>query len=41
MEGRGARGKRLKMHHTVWVNGTVVYREGKATGAFPGRVIRR
>lgn len=27
--------------HTVWVNGTVVYREGKATGAFSGRVIRR
>ncbi|HEY7613681.1 MAG TPA: D-aminoacylase [Gemmatimonadales bacterium] len=27
--------------HTVWVNGTVVYRDGKATGAFPGRVIRR
>jgi N-acyl-D-amino-acid deacylase len=25
----------------VWVNGAVVYREGKATGAFPGRVIRR
>jgi N-acyl-D-amino-acid deacylase len=25
----------------VWVNGTVVYREGKPTGAFPGRVIRR
>jgi N-acyl-D-amino-acid deacylase len=27
--------------HTVWVNGVVVYREGKATGAFPGRVVRR
>ena len=27
--------------HTVWVNGTVVYREGKSTGAFAGRVIRR
>jgi N-acyl-D-amino-acid deacylase len=27
--------------HTVWVNGVVVYRERKATGAFPGRVIRR
>ncbi len=27
--------------HMVWVNGTVVYREGKSTGAFPGRVIRR
>ena len=27
--------------HTVWVNGAVVYREAKATGAFPGRVIRR
>jgi N-acyl-D-amino-acid deacylase len=27
--------------HTVWVNGTVAYREGKATGSFAGRVIRR
>ena len=27
--------------HTVWVNGVVVYRERKPTGAFPGRVIRR
>ena len=25
----------------VWVNGTLVYRDGKATGAFPGRVLRR
>jgi N-acyl-D-amino-acid deacylase len=25
----------------VWVNGTVVFREGSATGALPGRVIRR
>jgi N-acyl-D-amino-acid deacylase len=25
----------------VWVNGTMVYREGSATGALPGRVIRR
>ena len=25
----------------VWVNGTLVYHDGKATGAFPGRVLRR
>jgi N-acyl-D-amino-acid deacylase len=25
----------------VWVNGEVVYEEGKATGRFPGRVLRR
>jgi N-acyl-D-amino-acid deacylase len=25
----------------VWVNGVVVYREGRVTGAFPGQVIRR
>jgi CubicO group peptidase (beta-lactamase class C family) len=27
--------------HTVWVNGTVVYENGKTTGRFPGRVLRR
>lgn len=27
--------------HTVWVNGSVVYREGNPTGSLPGRVIRR
>ena len=27
--------------HTVWVNGSVAYREDKATGAYPGPVIRR
>ncbi len=26
---------------TVWVNGEVVFRDGKTTGAFPGRVLRR
>lgn len=26
---------------TVWVNGAVVYSEGRATGAYPGRVLRR
>ncbi|MBA3553144.1 MAG: D-aminoacylase [Gemmatimonadales bacterium] len=26
---------------TVWVNGTVVFHDGRATGAFPGRGIRR
>ncbi|MBS0557145.1 MAG: D-aminoacylase [Proteobacteria bacterium] len=25
----------------VWVNGTLVFQDGKATGAFPGRVLRR
>jgi N-acyl-D-amino-acid deacylase len=25
----------------VWVNGAAVYRQGKTTGAHPGRVIRR
>ena len=25
----------------VWVNGVMVYREGRATGAYPGRVVRR
>jgi N-acyl-D-amino-acid deacylase len=25
----------------VWVNGTLVYEDGKPTGAFPGRVVRR
>ncbi len=27
--------------HTVWVNGAVVFRDGKPAGALPGRVIRR
>jgi N-acyl-D-amino-acid deacylase len=26
---------------TVWVNGVVVYDNGKASGAFPGKVIKR
>jgi N-acyl-D-amino-acid deacylase len=26
---------------TVWVNGVVAYRDGKTTGAYPGRVLRR
>jgi N-acyl-D-amino-acid deacylase len=25
----------------VWVNGALVFRDGKATGAHPGRVLRR
>ena len=25
----------------VWVNGVAVYRDGKSTGKFPGRVVRR
>ena len=27
--------------NTVWVNGEIVYEKGRATGNFPGRVIRR
>jgi N-acyl-D-amino-acid deacylase len=27
--------------HTVWVNGEVVYRDGRTTGSYPGRVLRR
>ena len=27
--------------HTVWVNGEIVYTNGRATGAFPGRGLRR
>ena len=27
--------------HSVWVNGTVVYENGKTTGRFPGRVLHR
>jgi N-acyl-D-amino-acid deacylase len=27
--------------HTVWVNGRVVFQNGRATGEFPGRVVRR
>jgi N-acyl-D-amino-acid deacylase len=27
--------------HTVWVNGDIVYANGRATGAFPGRGLRR
>ncbi|MGH6781658.1 MAG: N-acyl-D-amino-acid deacylase family protein, partial [Sphingomonadaceae bacterium] len=27
--------------HKVWVNGVVVLEDGKATGAFPGQVVRR
>jgi hypothetical protein len=27
--------------HTVWVNGQAVFGEGKATGALPGRALRR
>jgi N-acyl-D-amino-acid deacylase len=27
--------------HAVWVNGVLVYRDGVATGRFPGRVLRR
>jgi N-acyl-D-amino-acid deacylase len=26
---------------TVWVNGEIVYAEGRATGRLPGRVVRR
>jgi N-acyl-D-amino-acid deacylase len=26
---------------TVWVNGEVVFETGKATGAYPGRVLKR
>jgi N-acyl-D-amino-acid deacylase len=26
---------------TVWVNGTAVYRDGRASGAYPGRVVKR
>jgi len=26
---------------TVWVNGQIVYEKGKATGRYPGRVVRR
>jgi N-acyl-D-amino-acid deacylase len=27
--------------HTVWVNGRVVFQDGKTTGVYPGRVLRR
>jgi N-acyl-D-amino-acid deacylase len=27
--------------HTVWVNGAIVYANGRSTGAFPGRALRR
>jgi N-acyl-D-amino-acid deacylase len=27
--------------HTVWVNGRVVFQDGKTTGAYPGRALRR
>ena len=27
--------------HTVWVNGAVVYQDGKMTGAYPGSVLLR
>jgi N-acyl-D-amino-acid deacylase len=27
--------------HTVWVNGEIVYANGRSTGAFPGRALRR
>jgi len=26
---------------TVWVNGTIVFNQGKTTGLFPGQVLRR
>ena len=26
---------------TVWVNGMIVFDEGKTTGAYPGRAVRR
>ncbi|HVL68312.1 MAG TPA: D-aminoacylase [Vicinamibacterales bacterium] len=27
--------------HTVWVNGTIVFQQGRSTGEYPGRVLRR
>ena len=38
LEDPGARSVGIRM---VWVNGAVVYRDGVATGEYPGRVIRR